>query len=461
MSSSKLTLYGIGTALFRTRRTAPVTVTPHSPFLFFKPIPFPPCFLRPDSSSSSSFSAAAAAAETLPSVDHPWPEWVSFVDRLNTKGYLPKTSSSDDTVSLYANMNSLKDACLSFARDRYDLFNLLPTNDIQAVVEGGCPNLLRKAVNSAKRLRAHLQLDEGDVCGACYLRSSCDRAYVILKDFETDARTVDIVRILLFYALDPLVLSGGDKPPGREVIESSVRKLLSQLIELSESPAPAPAPARSKPTAQDGVVEGQSLSVTTNQLFKDVEMKKGDWMCPKCNFMNFSRNTQCLNCKEDKPKDINPFTVQMKPGDWTCPECNYLNFARNRLCLECKIEGPAKEANTIEVERKKGDWTCPQCGFMNYARNTKCLRCPETRPKKHPGDWNCPGCGFMNFASKMKCLHCQEPNPSSKKYSGDWSCPKCDFYNYARNMACLKCNAERPKEQPTVDYEDHEWRRSN
>lgn len=38
---------------------------------------------------------------------------------------------------------------------------------------------------------------------------------------------------------------------------------------------------------------------------------------------------------------------------------------------------------------------------------------------------------------------------------------RCDFYNYARNMACLKCNAERPKEQPTVDYEDHEWRRSN
>ncbi|KHN23720.1 Zinc finger protein VAR3, chloroplastic [Glycine soja] len=160
-------------------------------------------------------------------------------------------------------------------------FRLLPTHDIQAVVDGGCPNLLRKAVNSAKRLRAHLQLDEGDVCGACNLRSSCDRAYVILKDFETDARTIDIVRILLFYALDPLVLSSGDKPPGREVIESSARKLLSQLIELSESPAPAPASARSKPTAQDAVGEGQSLSVTTNQLFKDAEMKKGDWMCPK------------------------------------------------------------------------------------------------------------------------------------------------------------------------------------
>ncbi|XP_017438828.1 zinc finger protein VAR3, chloroplastic isoform X2 [Vigna angularis] len=413
MSASKSALYGIGTAIFRTHRTAPVTV--NSSFIFFKPIPFtPPQFLRRSSSSS-------AAAETLPSVDHPWSEWVSFVDRLNAKGYLSKPSSSDNTVSLYTDMNSLKDACLSFGRDRYDLIKLLPMSEIQAVVEGGCPNLLRKAVNSAKRLRAHLQLDEGDVCGACNLRSSCDRAYVILKNFETDARTVDIVRILLFYALDPLVLSGGDKPSGREVIESSARKLLSQLIELSESPTPAPAVARSKPTARDPVGEGQSQSVKSNQLPKDVEMKKGDWICPKCSFMNFSRNIQCLNCKDDKPKDINPPIVQMKQGDWTCPEC----------------------------------------GFMNYARNTKCLHCPETRPRKHPGDWNCTKCGVMNFASRMKCLHCQEPNPSSKKYPGDWGCPKCDFYNYAKNLACLKCNTERPKEQPTMDYyADHEWRRS-
>lgn len=32
------------------------------------------------------------------------------------------------------------------------------------VVEGGCPNLLRKSVNSGKRLRAYVRLDEGDVC---------------------------------------------------------------------------------------------------------------------------------------------------------------------------------------------------------------------------------------------------------------------------------------------------------
>lgn len=39
----------------------------------------------------------------------------------------------------------------------------LSRQDIQTVVEKGCPNLFRKAVNSGKRLRVYVQLDEGDV----------------------------------------------------------------------------------------------------------------------------------------------------------------------------------------------------------------------------------------------------------------------------------------------------------
>ncbi|XP_015966944.1 zinc finger protein VAR3, chloroplastic [Arachis duranensis] len=464
MSASKLALYGFGTTLFRTHRFLSSSFLP-----FSKPILFP---LKPPPRRRA-FSSSAATAVTSVDQDnrlqihHPWPEWISFVDRLSTKGYLTKSSSSGDDGddAVYVNMNLLKDACLSFGRDRYDLFRLLSSSDLQAIVEGGCPNLLRKAVNSAKRLRAHLQLDEGDVCSACHLRGSCDRAYVIMETLGVDARTVDVVRILLFYALDPVVLSGGEKPSGRELVELSVRKLLSQLIELSESsPAPAPhapVPARSKPTAQNALAEGRPLTSTTSKFSKEAEMKKHDWICQKCNFMNFSRNTECLNCKKNKPKDVDLPTNQMSKGDWICPECSFMNFSRNFQCLKCKTEGP-KRINPDEVEMKKGDWNCPQCGFMNFASKSKCLRCSEQRPKKHPGDWSCSKCGFMNFASKVKCLHCQEPSPSSNKYQhpGDWSCPKCNFYNYARNKNCLKCNIERPKEQPTSEHEEHVWKRS-
>lgn len=41
---------------------------------------------------------------------------------------------------------------------------LLPRKDIQVVVGHGCPSLDRKVVNSGKRLRAHVGINEGNVC---------------------------------------------------------------------------------------------------------------------------------------------------------------------------------------------------------------------------------------------------------------------------------------------------------
>ncbi|KAA8541356.1 hypothetical protein F0562_025325 [Nyssa sinensis] len=304
-------------------------------------------------------------------------------------------------------MNLLKDACLSFARDRFDIFKSLSKHDVQTVVEIGCPNLFPKAVSSAKRLRAYVRLDEGDVCSACNLRGSCDRAYMILKESEAVARTVDIVRILLFYAVDPLVVSGGVKPPGRELVETSARNLLSDLITLSET---SPAPAPPKPAMKFPHEKEQSQEFMDDKF--SPEMKRGDWMCPKCNFMNFARNIRCLKCNEDGPKRVGA-DVEMKKGDWVCPQCNFMNFARNIRCLKCRAEGPKRVDADVEI--KKGDWNCPQCGFMNFASNTKCLRCRGLRPKR-------------------------QLNP------GEWECTKCDFLNYKRNKVCLKCNTERPKE---------------
>ncbi|KAF9625284.1 hypothetical protein IFM89_020870 [Coptis chinensis] len=354
-----------------------------------------------------SYTTASEAIDTLTDNDgssettsfsysHPWPEWVSFIEKLNSNGYFDKSllpvednnegggGVEDDAVIGTTNrdLNKLRNASLTFSRDRFDIFRSLSREHIQTMVECGCPSLFRKAVNSAKRLRAFLKLDEGDVCSACNLRGSCDRAYGILKDSEAPARTVDIVRMLLIYALDPIVLSGEEKPHGREQIEASARKLLSELVELSETPPdPAlPKPAINPPRVSQGM--GREPS-------KDVEMKRGDWICPNCTFMNFARNIRCLECKADGP---------------------------NRV-------------NIDDIDKKKGDWTCPQCQFMNFARNTKCIR-----------------------------PHCGEPRPKRDLQPGEWECPKCDFLNYRRNKFCLKCSCDKPKDE-VAEYEDIIWKR--
>ncbi|XP_028054352.1 zinc finger protein VAR3, chloroplastic isoform X2 [Camellia sinensis] len=381
MSASRL-LSLLGASIFHSG----ASLSPPHPIRFnnlLSPRLSPLRFRRYISSSAAVDNISGNSLETSSSDSHhPWPEWVAFVDRLQAKGYFAGNSSSAAAAEeeegedgggggFYKDMNVLKDASLSFARDRFDIFKSLSREDIQTVVGSGCPNLLRKAVNSAKRLRAYVRLDEGDVCSACNLRGSCDRAYVILKETEAEARTVDVVRILLFYALDPLVISGGEMPPGRALVEASARNLLSDLIVLSET---SPNHTLPKAAVQASHKKDRSLNFINDEFSTDVEMKRGDWMCPKCSFMNFSRNVRCLKCKTEGPKRVSVDDVEMKKGDWNCPQCGFMNFASNRKCLRCREQRPKRQLNP-------GEWECPSCDFLNYRKNIVCLKCDCERPK--------------------------------------------------------------------------------
>ncbi|PIA56549.1 hypothetical protein AQUCO_00700708v1 [Aquilegia coerulea] len=72
------------------------------------------------SSPSSSFSS------------HPWPEWVTFIEKLKTKGFLDETflpvNDDDDEAAAASSgtrkkdLNLLRNASLGFARERFDIF---------------------------------------------------------------------------------------------------------------------------------------------------------------------------------------------------------------------------------------------------------------------------------------------------------------------------------------------------
>lgn len=321
--------------------------------------------------------SAVATLESDDASAHLWPEWVSFIDRLKTKGYI------QDASGVYSDMKVVKEACLSFARDRFDIFKSLSTEDMKAVVENGCPNLLRKAVNSAKRLRAHLQLSEGDVCGSCSLRDSCDKAYVMLNDSEGAPRTVDVVRLLLLYALDPLIISGEKNSLDGDLIQTSSRRLLTQLIELDETPIDPELPKPASVVLQP--------KPSGNENSNKPEMKPGDWVCTGCNFMNFARNVRCRQCDMAKPNNVSSNYSQpaMKKGDWNCPRCSFMNFSRNRHCVNCHDQPrPPRQL-------RPGDWECPKCDYVNFSYNDICKKCRCGRPRESASrydehSWNRP-----------------------------------------------------------------------
>lgn len=103
---------------------------------------------------------------------------------------------------------------------------------------------------------------------------------MILKDSEADARTVDVMRLLLFNALDSVVVSGGESPPGRELVHESARRLLLELVEFSEKPLN---PVLPKPSSKVPLPpKERAFRPRNDEPSQRVQSQyNADWACPK------------------------------------------------------------------------------------------------------------------------------------------------------------------------------------
>ncbi|XP_068661763.1 uncharacterized protein [Aristolochia californica] len=262
----------------------------------------------------------------------------------------------------------IRTACLKFARDRFDLLRYFSRKDVHLVAGIGCPSLDRKIVNSGKRLRAHVGIEEGKVCSFCNLRGNCERAYVKASEDE-GGRTVDVMRICLTYGMDHIINSVENEQCKSRSVKKSVRRLISQMVEFS---------ARELNSSK---LKGKPNMVQSNlgRSETKVPMKQGDWICPKCNFLNFAKNIRCLQCEGLFQERLQKLAegqehLPMKMGDWICDKCNFLNFAKNTKCLLCKEKPSNRQLNP-------GEWECPSCNYVNFKRNNMCLKCSWKRPK--------------------------------------------------------------------------------
>ncbi|RLN34505.1 hypothetical protein C2845_PM03G25870 [Panicum miliaceum] len=297
---------------------------------------------------------------------HPWPEWIELMERLAQQRYFDLgRAGGGDEASMAATVpmdlsevseeagfdfsrdwTTVKNACMNFGRDRFDILKSLPRKDLQILVGHGCPSMDAKAVFSAKLIRKLVHLDEGDVCSSCSLRNVCSRGYILTRK-EDEARTLDVMRILLIYGFDHIKETVENKPLLKlKSLKTVVRKLIHEIVKLSAVPIDPnlPPPVIRKPPPK---VKQPPPPPKKRVGRDDVEMKKGDWLCPKCDFMNFAKNNVCLQCDAKRPKR------QLLPGEWECPRCNFLNYRRNMSCFHCEHDRPADEYAKSQMEAKQ------------------------------------------------------------------------------------------------------------
>eukprot|EP00249_Psilotum_nudum_P021063 c27957_g1_i1 orf=156-2780(+) len=277
--------------------------------------------------------------------DHPWPQWTAFLEHLEEKNYFSDVVDMVGTQrALFKDRAYIKNALMSFGRERDDLFRFLSKQAIRVIVNFGCPSIDRKVVNAAKRLRAQLGIVEGDVCQQCRLKKSCTRAFC-LPERQITAVTLDVVRILLPFAENIL--------PDAELHESypkevtiAICNLLEELVQLSLKPKESNI---TKPKLTESFSPQISLGVK-GKFDEDISSQNfADWSCPNCAYANFSRNRQCRVCGVFRPMRY------PKPGDWECPnpKCRFTNFMKNIVCLECHTER-GTHAGLVAGERRVG-----------------------------------------------------------------------------------------------------------
>ncbi|XP_010922880.1 zinc finger protein VAR3, chloroplastic [Elaeis guineensis] len=269
---------------------------------------------------------------------HPWPEWSKLVDYLVARGYYERRDSvaAGDVDDSFLDHKGLSEefvkaaeACLAFARDRPDLLRLLPKKDLKVIVENGSPLLFRNGANSTRRLQSFLSGD-----GANVLEPAM-------------AQTVDVMRYLLSYACNHPITLDENYLKARELIEASVRNLLVELVNVSSA-------GRESSSTESPRQERLRHEQFSRPLSQNIEMKRGDWICPTCSFMNFARNMRCLECNGARPKRV------LTGGEWECPQCDFFNYGRNMSCLRCDCKRPGgTSVSTAE----------PRAG-LGYGRNS-------------------------------------------------------------------------------------------
>lgn len=100
--------------------------------------------------------------------------------------------------------------------------------------------------------------------------------YFEFQVLESDkANTVDIMKYILSYASNPSMSSEYNNLYSRELVESSARNLLRQMIDVSFGDSALTLPA----SEQCQLYAGNEHP--PRPIRQNVEMKRGDWICPK------------------------------------------------------------------------------------------------------------------------------------------------------------------------------------
>ncbi|KAI7744644.1 hypothetical protein M8C21_001253 [Ambrosia artemisiifolia] len=275
---------------------------------------------------------------------HPWPEWSELLEYVSVSGQLDldRNNNNNNIKDEFVPNESLSmefvdAACLflGFAINRPHVLGGLPKDDIQVLVNDGTPFLFKNAMETEKRMRSFLQGEE-----------------------SSEATTLDLMKYILSYGSNPIFYPERNI---KEAAELSARNLLREMANFSG--------------------RGDDDQTSTS-LGPENTIKRGDWICQKCSFLNVATNTKCLECEELRPQR------RLTGNEWDCPKCNFFNHGRNTACLKCECRRPGEVP--LPVTQVKNNGYAPFVPLPDdmFAKKPENIKTRNYEPKSNVSETN-------------------------------------------------------------------------
>ena len=210
------------------------------------------------------------------------------------------------------------------------------------------------------------------------------------------------------------------------------------------------------------------------------------WTCVACNATTSIYEKKCRSCGRERPatepkraSEVNlkdaygrgRVTAQRdaRRGEWYCPSCHQLNYSRRSECFQCSTPRPT--AGTPEGEDAfamtgwgvgaatlsqsvaspsaapmQNNWICTHCQASNFRTRHDCWKCG--RPSEHQGEWSKETFtpqyeheGFQTGADDKPTEG--QMNANWKVNNETWTCAKCYASNFVNRLDCYRCGASK------------------
>eukprot|EP00250_Pteridium_aquilinum_P018728 c24182_g1_i1 orf=98-2221(+) len=278
---------------------------------------------------------AKTAEVKLSTEKRPWPEWIAFMEHLQSSEFFKdeKRAPSPNSSSVFEDPACVKRAIYKFSQSHDSVFESLSRIDLRILARYGC------AANDPKAAASQMRL-----CQFFHIEDTSSNAGAA-KPSSTQPKLSDVTRLL-----HSTILEGtfGDE------VRSSISYLLREIITLCRKPSVGPPlPADTTTLISKLSVPPPSATLDTTEGSKEdkekvlKKEKVGD--SQKVGTSKGEEGLKILSKAEARPEAITG------APQWKCPRCSFVNLDSKHRCVECSRRRPQRTYVSDTPKSTDGD----------------------------------------------------------------------------------------------------------